>query len=289
MNRSIALSIAVAATVQLGSTSGLAAAGAPIDAVVQAVGKSEDKIVVLSVGRSDKVREGFEFTVLRDDRFVGKVKVIKVYDELCGARILFTKDGETIRQGDKATALLGALAKEKPDETRTRMEKARTAYASPGREHMLLARRAGKWSYRAKLWDAPGASPSESAGKSEFRMILGGLYSLETTEAQGLALVSLFRGMGMAGYDNFKEKYVMAWIDTMGTGIALFEGDASKDEKTIAYASEQPDLLDGKQRMMKIRAIESHKDADHFSFEIRTPGPDGREFKSFEIRYSRER
>ncbi len=78
----------------------------PIDAVVQAVGKAEDKIVVLSVGRGDKVEEGFEFTVYRGDRFVGKVKVIKVYDELSGARILYTQEGETIQQGDKAATQL---------------------------------------------------------------------------------------------------------------------------------------------------------------------------------------
>ncbi len=93
----------------------------------------------------------------------------------------------------------------------------------------------------------------------------------------------------MAGYDNFKQKYVMAWVDTTGTGILLFEGDASKDEKAIDYTSDQPDLLDGRKRAMKVRAIERHQDADHFSFEIRTPGPDGKEFKSFEFRYSREK
>lgn len=78
----------------------------PIDAVIQAVGKAEDKIVVLSVGRGDKVEEGFEFTVFRGDRFVGKVKVIKVYDELSGARILYTQEGEAIQQGDKAATHL---------------------------------------------------------------------------------------------------------------------------------------------------------------------------------------
>ncbi len=78
----------------------------PIDAVIQAVGKPEEKIVVLSVGRNDKVEIGHEFTVYRGDRFVGKVKVIKVYDELCGARILYTQEGEAIQQGDKAATQL---------------------------------------------------------------------------------------------------------------------------------------------------------------------------------------
>ena len=73
----------------------------PIDAIVEAV-KGDDKLVVLSVGRDQKVQEGFEFTIYRGDRFVGKVKVTKVYENLAGARILFTNEGESIQIGDKA-------------------------------------------------------------------------------------------------------------------------------------------------------------------------------------------
>ncbi len=79
----------------------LANAYPPIDAIVEAV-KGEDKLVVLSVGRDQKVQEGFEFTIYRGDRFVGKVKVTKVYENLAGARILFTNEGESIQIGDKA-------------------------------------------------------------------------------------------------------------------------------------------------------------------------------------------
>jgi predicted nuclease with TOPRIM domain len=73
----------------------------PIDAIVEAV-KGDDKLVVLSVGRDQKVEEGYEFTIYRGDRFVGKVRVTKVYENLAGAQILFTNDGESIQIGDKA-------------------------------------------------------------------------------------------------------------------------------------------------------------------------------------------
>jgi hypothetical protein len=77
----------------------------PINAVVQAV-KADDKLVVLSVGRDQKVQEGFKFTVYRGDHFVGKVQVIKVYEDLAGARILFTQEGEAIQVGDSAATQL---------------------------------------------------------------------------------------------------------------------------------------------------------------------------------------
>lgn len=74
----------------------------PIDALVEEVDGSL-KLVVLSVGRQDEVKEGVEFTIYREDKFVGKVRVNKVYENLAGARVLFTAEGSDIRQGDRAT------------------------------------------------------------------------------------------------------------------------------------------------------------------------------------------
>ena len=79
----------------------------PIDAIVQAVGDGANaKLVVLSVGRDQKVQEGFKFTVYRGDKFIGKVQVVKVYEDLAGARVLFTQEGESVQIGDKAATQL---------------------------------------------------------------------------------------------------------------------------------------------------------------------------------------
>ena len=74
----------------------------PIDALVEEV-DSNLNLVVLSVGSEDEVKEGVEFTIYREDKFVGKVRVSKVYENLAGARVLFTAEGSDIRQGDRAT------------------------------------------------------------------------------------------------------------------------------------------------------------------------------------------
>jgi chromosome segregation ATPase len=74
----------------------------PIDALVEEV-DSNLNLVVLSVGSQDEVKEGVEFTIYREDKFVGKVRVNKVYENLAGARVLFTAEGSDIRQGDRAT------------------------------------------------------------------------------------------------------------------------------------------------------------------------------------------
>ena len=74
----------------------------PIDALVVEL-DSNLNLVVLSVGSQDEVKEGVEFTIYREDKFVGKVRVSKVYENLAGARVLFTAEGSDIRQGDRAT------------------------------------------------------------------------------------------------------------------------------------------------------------------------------------------
>jgi chromosome segregation ATPase len=77
----------------------------PIDALVNAV-DAKEKLVVLSAGKDQKVESGYEFTVYRGDEFIGKVQVIKVYPDLAGARILYTKEGTEIQPGDNASTKL---------------------------------------------------------------------------------------------------------------------------------------------------------------------------------------
>jgi len=78
------------------------AQGAPrIDAIVKGV---RDQIVLLSVGKDQKVEEGYEFTVFRGSDFIGKVKVFRVFPDLAGAQVVYTKDEKAeIRAGDRAS------------------------------------------------------------------------------------------------------------------------------------------------------------------------------------------
>ncbi|MBI4582459.1 MAG: hypothetical protein HY717_00300 [Planctomycetes bacterium] len=61
----------------------------------------KDKLVVLSVGKDQKVQEGYKFYVRRGAVFIGKVTVIKVYDDLSGARVEYLSGTKTIEVGDE--------------------------------------------------------------------------------------------------------------------------------------------------------------------------------------------
>ena len=79
----------------------------PIDGIVVAVRLDAD-LVILSVGRDDLVQVGHEFTIYRADRFVAKVRVTRVTEDMAGASILYT-DGDigAIQVGDNATTRIG--------------------------------------------------------------------------------------------------------------------------------------------------------------------------------------
>ncbi len=178
------------------------------------------------------------------------------------------------------------------DEKKKKEMEAFQAYAAPGKEHQMLARRAGKWEYLARMWMAPGAPPTETKGKSECKMVMGGRYLLDETDGGGMPEFGggPFQGMGITGFDNFKKKYVNSWIDNMGTGIMYSEGEPSADGKEIVYTSEMPDPTDpaGK-KMVKTRSVEKHLSDDRLTFAMYVPGPDGKEFKTFELEYTRKK
>ena len=71
-----------------------------IEGVVEAVNE-DGGLVVLSVGKEQKAAPGYELFVRRGGEYIGKLKAIRVYDSLSGARIVYTRDGESVQIGDQ--------------------------------------------------------------------------------------------------------------------------------------------------------------------------------------------
>lgn len=63
-------------------------------------------LVLVTVGKDDKVEKGFQFTVYRGSQFVGKVVVEKVNADSSGCRVLFTAPGQVIKAGDDVATRL---------------------------------------------------------------------------------------------------------------------------------------------------------------------------------------
>lgn len=76
-----------------------------IVAAVQADPQGKQDLVVLTVGRNDKVEEGTEFIIHRAGKYIVRVRVEKVLADMVSCRIIpesWNKDGLDVKQGDTA-------------------------------------------------------------------------------------------------------------------------------------------------------------------------------------------
>ena len=154
---------------------------------------------------------------------------------------------------------------------------------TPGEPHKVFASLAGHWTTQTKEWMEPGKPPMESTGTAEMKMLLDGRFLYQ--EYHGQMMGQPFSGIGIDGYDNMTQKYVTAWMDTMGTGIFMMEGTASPDGKTITLHGSHPEPGGGR---MTHRAVWTLVDANSQTFDMYGAHHGGPEMKMMEILYSRK-
>jgi hypothetical protein len=58
---------------------------------------------------------------------------------------------------------------------------------------------------------ASGTPPTETKGTSSVKWVLGGRYLMEQT--RGTIMGQPHEGIGITGYDNYKNMYVATWMD----------------------------------------------------------------------------
>lgn len=117
----------------------------------------------------------------------------------------------------------------------------------PGRFHGAMEPSIGAWETTTKIWVAgPENEPVVTQGRAERKWILGGRFVMEelTTEfplaaiSGGQAENIPWSGMGLFGYDNFRNMYVGCWADTMGTQLLTMKGSVSPDGAIFTYFGE---------------------------------------------------
>lgn len=156
-------------------------------------------------------------------------------------------------------------------------------FATPGEHHKVLDAFAGKWNHTIKSWMAPDAPPQESQGTNDNQWIMGGRYLQENVK--GTFMGQPFEGMAIIGYDNALGEYVSVWIDNMGTGFMTGTAQYDPATKSTAEKGTYTDPVAG--RSQPYRAVWKNIDENHSTYEMYMMGPDGKEFKSMEISYTR--
>lgn len=179
--------------------------------------------------------------------------------------------------GVGGTAALAQSAEEQA--AMAAMEKAGT----PGKQHQWLASKAGDWTFTAKFWMNPAGPPMDATGTVQRSATLGGRVLAEKVLSEMMG--QPFEGHGMTGYDNVKQEFWSTWNDNMTTGVMLSTGQCD-DKGSCAFNSTYTDPMTGETRQSRMA---SSSEGDKEVFESFDKAPDGKEYKSMEIVYTRKK
>jgi hypothetical protein len=162
-------------------------------------------------------------------------------------------------------------------------QKAWMEYSTPGDVHKMMAKSDGQWKGDVTWWMAPGQQPMHSTTTSTNTMIMGGRYqqSIDKGDMMGMP----FEGMNILGYDNAKKMFVSTWVDNMGTGMMNMEGTWDEATKSVTMKGKSYDPMTKK--AMNIRQVFKYIDDNNQMLEMYMIMPEGKEFKSMEIKYTR--
>ncbi|MEP6513232.1 MAG: DUF1579 domain-containing protein [Parafilimonas sp.] len=162
-------------------------------------------------------------------------------------------------------------------------QKAWMAYMTPGNVHQMLAKSEGQWKEDVTMWMMPGQEPMHSTASATNKMIMGGRYQQSTHTGDMMGMP--FEGMSVMGYDNAKKMFVSSWVDNMGTGMMNMEGTWDDATKSITMKGTTVEPMTGKD--MNVREVFKFMDDNTQMLEMYMMMPDGKEFKSMEIKFTR--
>jgi len=156
------------------------------------------------------------------------------------------------------------------------------AYITPGEPHKKLANLSGSWKEEITIWMHAETPPQSSSATSENKMILNGLYQEVTHKGtiNGMA----YEGLCITGFDNAKKKYVMTWIDNMGSGAMQQEGHWDEETNTINLEGITTDAMTG--NTLAVRQALIFNDAKNYTIEMYET-KNGKERKTMEIIFTR--
>lgn len=157
-------------------------------------------------------------------------------------------------------------------------------YSTPGKQHAYLKKFTGKWKATVKMWMKPGAPPSVEEHEMEGKLKFGGRYYVY--KVQGTFMGMPFEGMNLTAYDKLNKKFISFWVDNMGTGIYLTEGQLDKTGKIRTETGIWDDAARGSK--MKVKNVTTLLSPDKFRFDMYMDMEmKGKYYKSMEITYTK--
>lgn len=157
------------------------------------------------------------------------------------------------------------------------------ASMTPNEHHQHLAKFAGEWDVKSKMWMEEGAPPMESTATVSAKMEMGGRFLY--IHYNGDMMGQPFKGVSMMGYNNNSKQHESVWVDNMSTGIWYSTGSCSADGKTYTMSGTfvEPD---GTKKTT--REVTSWTGPDTYNMEFFENIAGGKERKMMELSYTRK-
>ena len=156
---------------------------------------------------------------------------------------------------------------------------------SPSEGHKALQPLAGVWNYTAQWWISPESKPQSMKGTAVNNIVFGGRFLKEEIIGQAEGEPP-FEGLGFTGYDNLRKEYQTIWFDNMNTSMMRGVGQFDAATKTLTDQGDFSCPITGETHRW-YRTAWTVTDKDHTTYESYSKTPDGKEFKSLEIKYTR--
>ncbi len=132
--------------------------------------------------------------------------------------------------------------------------------ATPGEAHRRLDFFTGDWDIATTMMDTP-----PETGTQTIKWILGGRYLQSKVNATMMGRP--FEGLGLLGYDNYKNKYTYVWCDSVSTTLLTSEGLADQTGKVITLYGTMDGWMDGTQDKA-VKYVYRIIDEDTYEFEF---------------------
>lgn len=158
-------------------------------------------------------------------------------------------------------------------------------FMTPGSMHQWLAKQVGTWEAEVSQWMDPAAAPTKVKATDIVKMSMNGLYQVADFSSTMMGMPMM--GQSTLGFDNAKKKFVMTWIDNLGSGIVYMTGTYDEATKTLELKGKQTDPMTGKDSDM--RQVNKYIDADNYTMSMYGAGMDGKEMKFMEGTFKRKK
>ena len=158
-------------------------------------------------------------------------------------------------------------------------------YMTPGDMHKMMAKWDGTWTGDISMWMYPGDPVQKTTGTAVNKMIMNGLY--QESNHTGLMMGMPFNGKSLVGFDNHRKEFVSTWVDNMGSGIMVMRGPWDEATKTINLKGTMVDP--GTKSDTEVRETFKIIDDNTQEMEMFVMSPDGKEFKTMNIKFTRKK